>query len=185
MRLFVSVDLPPTLADAVAAVQAEFEGASGLNFVSPEHAHITLKFLGEVPEWRLQRVADALDRAVSETAVDPFVVEFSGVGAFPSHDYISVVWLGVDDGTRELTILHEKIEDRFVDVGFDPADHEFTPHVTLARMEHAGGKEHVQSVLEAVDPRPGSMTVSEVRLTKSALTDDGPEYSTVHRVELD
>lgn len=185
MRLFVSVDLPHGLAEAVADVQDEFSDASGLNFVDPEQAHITMKFLGDVPERRVERLASELDQAVSEAEVDPFEIEFSGVGAFPSRDYISVVWLGVDCGARELTELHECIEQQFVDLGFDPEDHEFTPHVTLARMKHAGGKELVQDLLDEYDPDPGSMRVSEVRLTKSDLGHEGPVYSTVHRASLE
>ena len=185
MRLFVSVDLPRTLAEGVAEVQNEFEDASGLDFVDPEQAHVTLKFLGDVPEGRLERVESALEQAVSEAEVDPFDLEFSGVGAFPNPDYIRVVWLGVDEGAREMTALHESIEEQFVDVGFDPEDHDFTPHVTLARMKHAGGKDHVQERLENYDPSPGTMRVEDVRLTESELGPDGPEYTTVHSVPLD
>lgn len=185
MRLFVSVDLPADLADAVAAVQDEFRDAPGLRFVDPTQAHVTLKFLGEVPERRVSRVSETLGRAVQTAGVAPFELELSGVGAFPSHDYISVVWLGVAAGTSELTALHDAIEAAFVDAGFEPEDHAFTPHVTLARMEHAGGKAHVQDVLERYDPEPGGMRVSEVRLTRSDLEADGPHYSTVHRVPLE
>lgn len=185
MRLFVSVDLPRTLAEGIAEVQDEFEGASGLDFVDPEQAHVTLKFLGEVPERRLERVESTLEQAVSEAEVDPFEVEFSGVGAFPNHDYIKVVWLGVDAGAGELTALHESIEDQFVEMGFEPEDHEFTPHVTLARMKHAGGKDLVQELLDNYDPSPGTMQVEDARLKKSELGPGGPEYSTVHSVPLD
>ena len=185
MRLFVSVDLPETLAAAVADVQDEFSDASGLDFVDPAQAHVTLKFLGDVPEQRLEQVETTLEEAVSEAEVDPFEVEFSGVGAFPNADYINVIWLGVADGATELSALHESIEESFVETGFDPETHEFTSHVTLARMKHAGGKEHVQELLETYDPSPGSMTVDEVRLTKSELSRDGPEYTTMHRVPLD
>jgi 2'-5' RNA ligase len=102
---------------------------------------------------------------------------------FPHLDYISIVWLGVREGGTELTRLHEAIEDSTVDMGFDPEDHEFTPHVTLARMEHAGGKELVQDVVRERDPDAGSLDVTEVRLTESTLTPDGPEYETVERFE--
>jgi len=95
-----------------------------------------------------------------------------------------VVWLGVREGGERMTRLHEAIEDRTVAVGFDPEDHEFTPHVTLARMDHAGGKATVQRVLDERDPDGGSLDVKEVRLTESTLTPDGPEYETVERFPL-
>jgi 2'-5' RNA ligase len=103
---------------------------------------------------------------------------------FPSLDYISVVWVGVGDGSEQLTQLHEAIERRTTAMGFDPEDHEFTPHATIARMDHAGGKELVQETVENRDPTVGRIQFDEIRLTKSELTADGPEYSTVERFEL-
>ncbi len=185
MRLFVSVDLPERLADSVAGVQAEFADADGLDFVDPEQAHLTLKFLGDIPESREGELIDALESAVAASGVEPFDAELRGLGVFPSLDYISVLWLGVEEGSDELARLHEAIEETFVEEhGFDPEDHEFTPHVTLARMKHAGGKELVQDLVRERDPEVGTVRVSEVRLTESTLTPEGPEYETVRTVDL-
>lgn len=183
MRVFVSVDLPPDLTASVKAVQDRFADASGLNFTDPSQAHITLKFLGEVPPEDIEDIEAALTAAVREVEVPPFEAIFRGLGAFPSTEYIRVVWLGVADGTDEFMALHEAIERRFTDMGFPPEEHSFTPHVTLARMEHAGGKDLVQRGLED-DPVVGSMQVTDVCLTESTLTPDGPEYSTLIRVPL-
>ena len=182
-RLFVSVDLDG-LAEEVRAIQEQFEGADGLNIVDPGQAHVTLKFLGEVDEGRVGELSDELEAAVGDSGVDPFTVEFGGLGVFPHLGYISVVWLGVREGGEQLTRLHEAIEDRTVATGFDPEEHDFTPHVTLARMEHTGGKEVVQAVVENTDPDAGSLRVEEVRLKESTLTSDGPVYETRHRVPL-
>jgi len=183
MRLFVSVDLDG-LEDAVASVQESLRGRSGLNPTDPAQAHVTLKFLGDVDAGRLPDLTDALAAALEEAGVSPFESEFGGLGVFPHLDYISVVWLGVRDGSRELRRLHESIEARTVALGFDPKDHKFTPHVTLARMDHAGAKEAVQNYVTGSDPTAGRMTVEEVRLTESTLTDSGPVYETVERFEL-
>ncbi|MBZ6494830.1 RNA 2',3'-cyclic phosphodiesterase [Natrinema longum] len=184
MRLFVSVDLPDDLADPVADLQAEFADASGLDFTDPEQAHVTLKFLGDVNADRLPALERALEAAVDDAGVDPFPVRYGGLGVFPSLEYISVVWLGVERGGDELTRLHEAIEDRTTAMGFDAEDHDFTPHVTLARMEHAGGKELVQDLVREREPTIGEDRVDEIRLTESTLTDDGPVYSTVESFPL-
>ncbi|PCR91767.1 RNA 2',3'-cyclic phosphodiesterase [Natrinema ejinorense] len=203
MRLFVSVDLPGDLADPVADLQAEFADASGLDFTEPEQAHITMKFLGDVRksnalssqsesqndsddvnEERLPALERALEAAVDDADVDPFPVRYGGLGVFPSLEYISVVWLGVERGGDELTRLHEAIEDRTTAMGFDAEDHDFTPHVTLARMNHAGGKELVQDLVREREPTIGEARVDEIRLTESTLTDDGPVYSTVESFPL-
>ncbi|WP_435551198.1 RNA 2',3'-cyclic phosphodiesterase [Natrinema sp. CGMCC1.2065] len=185
MRLFASVDLPNDLAEPVADLQDEFADASGLEFTDPAQAHVTMKFLGDVDEDRLPALERALGAAVADAAVDPFTVRYGGLGVFPSLEYISVVWLGVADGGEELTRLHEAIEDRTTAMGFDPDDHDFTPHVTLARMTHAGGKELVQELVEEREPAIGEARVDEVRLTESTLTDEGPVYSTVASFPLE
>ncbi|WP_135534980.1 RNA 2',3'-cyclic phosphodiesterase [Halostella pelagica] len=185
MRLFVSIDLPDELADSVREVQELFEEAAGLNFTDPEQAHVTVKFLGDVDEDRLDEVTAAVERGVDHADIkNSFPARFAGLGVFPSLDYISVVWLGVEVGKAEMTTLHECIEDETTDIGFEPEENEFTPHVTLARMEHAGGKERVQEVVENRHPTVGEMAVEEVRITESDLTQDGPEYSTVESFPL-
>jgi 2'-5' RNA ligase len=185
MRLFVSIDLPDEFAAEVEAVQDRFADASGLSFTDPEQAHVTLKFLGEVNGGELPRVKNALRRAVEKASVGSFEATYEGLGVFPSLGYIQVLWLGVGAGSEEMTALHEAVEREVTRLGFDPEDHEFTPHVTLARMEHAGGKELVQGNVEELDPTVGTTEVSEIRLTESVMTDEGPEYSTVESYALE
>jgi 2'-5' RNA ligase len=183
-RLFVSVDLPDELADEVAAIQDEFRDASGLRFTDPAQAHVTVKFLGDVESGRVEAVETALASAVADADVDPFTARVEGLGVFPSMEYISVLWAGFSAGVEELTALHEATEARMVDLGFDAEEHEFTPHVTLARMDHGGGKELVQEGVRQLDPVVGEWTVEDVRLTESELRSEGPVYSTVRRFDL-
>lgn len=207
MRLFFSVDLPDRLADDVAAVQERFDDAAGLRLTNPEQAHLTLKFLGDVDSDQLDDLRSAAARAVENARiepdqmtergatrtgsdddvgvpVEPFEAEVGGLGVFPSIEYISVVWVGFRDGTAELTALHEALESETTALGFEPEEHEFTPHVTIARMDDARGKDRVQKLVRETDPTIGRFRVEEIRLTESTLTPDGPEYDTVDTFEL-
>ena len=192
MRAFFAVDLPDALADPIAEIQADLGDAGGLSFTDPTQAHVTLKFLGEIGAQSgsdgdrptVDDVVAAGERAVADAAVgggpvEPFECELTGLGVFPEMDYISVVWAGVGDGTRELTALHESLEAETTARGVDPAAHAFTPHVTLARLSDARGKERVQRVVRERDPEFGRFGVDEIRLVESTLTPDGPEYETV------
>jgi len=83
MQLFVSVDLPLSLADTVETVQDEFSEAEGLRFVDPKQAHFTLKFLGDINPERRDKIKTALHEAVDEASVDPFNCTIGGLGVFP------------------------------------------------------------------------------------------------------
>ncbi|WP_312910929.1 RNA 2',3'-cyclic phosphodiesterase [Natronosalvus caseinilyticus] len=185
MRLFVSVDLPESLADAVAAVQEPLSSAAGIRLTDPTQAHVTLVFLGDVDPDRVPDLERELEAAVDDAEIDPFEARFAGLGVFPSLEYIRVVWLGVEDGHEELTRLQAAVENRTTAMGFEADNHEFTPHATIARMDHAGGKERVQSVVRERSPTVGTTTVEEIRLTESRLTDDGPVYETRERFPLE
>jgi 2'-5' RNA ligase len=200
MRAFFAIDLPDELADGISDVQDGLRGAAGLRFTDPEQAHVTLAFLGDVPEETtgtetgasdeptpkgdVDAVIEAGRRAVEEADVEPFTVGVGGLGVFPSMEYISVVWAGVDDGAAELARLHETLEERTAALGYEPDDHEFTPHVTLARMNDARGKDLVQRVVRERDPDVGTFTAEAVRLKRSRLTSDGPVYETVESFPL-
>ncbi|PSP15487.1 RNA 2',3'-cyclic phosphodiesterase [Halobacteriales archaeon QH_10_67_13] len=185
MRLFVSVDLGE-LAPEIERLQSLFEGADGLRFTDPEQAHVTLTYLGETDPERVPEIETALRGAVEDAGVEPFRAAVGGLGVFPHPGYIRVVWVGIreDGGAGELRALHEAVEERTTTLGFEPDDHEFTPHATLARMDHAGGKELVQEVIQTRDPDASTVRVKEIRLTESRLGSEGSEYDTVAAVEL-
>lgn len=184
MRAFVSVD-PDGLGGEIEALQGEFEGVDGLDFVAPETVHVTLFFLGEIEESRLGAITDAIEEGASESGISPFRAEFGGLGVFPSREFVRVLWIGVREGSEELSRLQERIEGRLTDLGFEADDHEFTPHATIARMRHAGGKERLQRKLDALEPALGTSEIEEIRLTESTLTDEGPEYETIERIPLE
>ncbi|QAU13231.1 RNA 2',3'-cyclic phosphodiesterase [Halorubrum sp. BOL3-1] len=196
MRAFFAVDLPEALAPAVADAQAAFADASGVNPVDPEQAHATLKFCGDIDDATddsaggddspvLDDVIAAGERAVDRAGFDPFDCEVGGLGVFPSREYVSVVWTGFDRGGESLAALNEALEAETTALGVDPADHAFTPHVTLARVENATGADAVRDALDAEKPDVGAFSVDEIRLVKSTLTASGPEYGVVREFGLD
>ncbi|RRJ31022.1 RNA 2',3'-cyclic phosphodiesterase [Halocatena pleomorpha] len=182
MRLFISINLDTV--DELRAAQAPFEALSGIRTLDPEQVHFTLKFIGELDKQQLPALQTALSEAVADAGVQPFDVAVGGYGAFPDHDYITVIWVGVRDGGHQFHRLHDAIERRTVDLGVEPADHSFTPHATIARMDHADEKARVQTILEERDPDVGSIHVSTVELMESRRTPSGSEYRTIHTVEL-
>lgn len=184
-RLFVSVDLPPQFEPKVRDLQSYLRGTrADLSFTKPEQAHLTMKFVGNTPEERVDDVADVLDEAAAR--VDPFRVELGGTGVFPSREYVSVVWVGVREGVEELTRLHNALEKGTVEGGLaDEAEHDYKPHVTLARMDSGRGKSEVLNFVdENEDVNLGSFEAKRLRLKSSVLRDGGSVHDTVYEAEL-
>ncbi len=186
MRLFVSIDLPEHLIDAIADAQDRFPETTDIRYTDPTQAHVTIQFLGEMPSSRLTDIQLALERAVESAAVSSFELTVGGLGAFPSISYITVIWTGVrnDVGVDRTTRLHTAVETEMTDIGISPDEHPFTPHITLARMDGAHGKSTVQRVIETQDPDIGTATVDAIQLKKSILTGSPPTHETVETIPI-
>ena len=143
-----------------------------------------MKFIGDTPESSLKEVKESIDEA--SEAVGPFRVELGGTGVFPSRDYVSVVWVGVREGVEGLTRLHEALEESLVGRGLaDEAEHDYVPHVTLARMNSGRGRTEVLGFVdEHEDVTLGDFEASRLRLKSSVLRDDGSVHKTEYEAEL-
>lgn len=155
-----------------------------LSFVDPGQAHFTIKFLGDTESEHIPVLEEVLDRVAME--FEPFDVQLEDTGVFPDRDYISVVWIGAQEGGQDLHRIHELVEDEVVERGLaEPENHEFTPHVTIARMKSGRGKTEVHKFLDQTSGMEvGEFTVRDVCLKESTLHTDGPEYTTLHRAGL-
>ncbi|MBS1263237.1 MAG: RNA 2',3'-cyclic phosphodiesterase [Methanonatronarchaeales archaeon] len=181
MRCFVSVDLPPELSGRIREFQEELVSTGAdLNAVDPMTVHLTLKFLGEVDEGTASEVEEGLKRAAEN--VEAFGAEFRGTGVFPSRDYVRVVWVGAEgEGFVELA---SRVEDEMAGLGFEREGRKFVPHATVARMRSGRARDRVLDVVDSYGGRFGEMEVEELRLKRSVLTPEGPEYSDLAVVPL-
>jgi len=146
------------------------ERSPGLRWVSADNLHLTLRFLGGVEAERLDRLSSAL----REVPIQPFEVRLGGPGFFGRAAAVRVVWLGVEEGRRELERLAEAIEERCLEAGFEAESRPFNPHLTLARARERGGTPLPEL------PAPPSLpawTVSGFHLYRSQTRPGGAVYS--------
>ena len=140
MRLFVAINLPEevrtNLLDA-ARLAVQSLGLGGeVRWVPPENLHLTLKFLGELPENRLPGIHAALEAAAERH--EPFAFTLAGLGGFPSLRRARVVWAGVSHGRERLRHLAEDVDGALArGVGTEPEDRGYKPHITLGRSRRS------------------------------------------------
>lgn len=124
MRVFVAIDMPDAVLDALEAVQDEVPVG---RLMVPETLHLTLAFLGEVSDATLISVDEEMQRLRAE----PFAVRLRGLGTFGNRSP-SVLWAGVAPEPR-LSALRERVRGAVRRAGLDLPRERFRPHVTLAR----------------------------------------------------
>jgi len=125
MRVFVAIDIPDHVRDALERLHADLPVGRAM---AAETFHLTLAFLGEVPEAVMVTVHEALN----DLRADPFVLRFSGVDVFGGKQP-RLVWAGVAH-QPELGALRKKIHRSIGAAGLKLPRERFRPHVTLARL---------------------------------------------------
>ncbi len=178
-RLFVAVELA-SVARQVEEIQSLLRvAAEDVNWVRPENFHLTLKFLGGTPDERIESIQQALARAVS--GMEPFEVELSGVGAFPTTSRARVVWVGLVP-ERPLVQLAGRVEDELEGLGVGREERPFAAHVTLGRRRTPRRDERLQKTLGELTVANGARSrIAEAVLMQSHLRAGGPVYTPVAR----
>ncbi|MGC4121535.1 MAG: RNA 2',3'-cyclic phosphodiesterase [Myxococcales bacterium] len=146
MRLFVALELDDLARKRLADYQHRLQSLDrAVRWVNPEQIHLTLKFLGEVPDRQIPELAQAVDSLATQPAFE-FVME--SVGYFGSPRSPRVIWAGVRMPNPALTALQKASETAISPLGYPPEDRAYSPHLTLGRVKdfRAG-----QTVAAAVD----------------------------------
>ncbi|MCE9648340.1 MAG: RNA 2',3'-cyclic phosphodiesterase [Parvibaculum sp.] len=132
IRLFTALEIPDGIATRLEALQQGFEHA---RWIERENFHITLRFIGDIPE----NIAADVDEALAEIPFEPFELELEGVGEFGGAKP-HALWAGVKpaEALKRLQARHESALRR---AGLPPDTRKYIPHVTLARLRAAEAPE--------------------------------------------
>ena len=175
MRLFVAMDIPDAVRTALTSLVAALRPAGGsARWTHVENAHVTLKFIGEVPVERAEPIRAAL---MPVRLPVPIEMNFRGVGFFPDAARPRVFWAGIESGP-ELGALSSAVEAALEPVGIPRERREFSPHLTLARFDKAGRLESLRQAIAAAGALEfGRGTAREFYLYQSVLKRGGAEYT--------
>lgn len=158
---------------------------ASVKWVAPEHMHLTLKFLGDVPEQELADVCRVVGEVCDETGA--FEIQYGGAGAFPNLGRPRTVWLGVQEGAEPLEKLQKKIERALRDLGFRRERRRYHGHLTLGRVRGGGPEQgELGELLRGYgDFRTPRMLAEEVRVYASYLDKEGPTHEVLASCPLE
>jgi 2'-5' RNA ligase len=195
MRLFVALDIDAAIRERLARFRAEMKPlAPAARWVGAETFHVTLKFIGEVAQPRV----DALRRALATVQAAPVAITFRGSGFFPNARAARVFWVGIEGG-EALAALAGKVDAALASAGVAREERAFSPHLTLARAgdartpRGASGRpgrlpgDRPNSLFAPLQQRLaqlpaaefGAMTAAEFFLFESKLSPAGAQYSKI------
>ncbi len=182
MRLFVALEIPAAVRDNLAAQISELREVSlkladkRPRWVRPENLHVTLKFIGEVAQDKLDGIHSALSKIRSDAPVD---LQFRGLGFFSGTNHPRVLWAGVN-ASANLPDLAADIDHCLETQGVAPERRAFTPHLTLAKFVPPGLHEMLLAAIRKIGEREfGSCQAREFHLIESKLKPSGAEYTTL------
>lgn len=185
MRLFIAVDINAQVRKRIEQIQRGLQRETGLmkgpvKWVGPDLIHLTLKFLGEVPDQAVGEVC----RLAEETARShsAFEMKVQGLGTFgrPAR----VLWAGIED-CPVLRALQEDLEGRLETAGWPREDRAFSAHLTLCRMKDPKAGARLAEALQGQTSLTlGSVWVDRVIVYESQLQAGGPVYTVVAAYDL-
>jgi 2'-5' RNA ligase len=183
MRLFVALQISEQVKENIRTVRQRFtKPASQMKWVSPEKFHVTLKFIGEVAQEKVEEISRALREVRTPGRVEGV---FRGLGWYWNAKGSGLLWAMIDP-SESLTLLANRIERQLEPLGITPQTHEYQAHLTLARckpLEHRWRSAIPQDLISVANEYKGhlfgSVMAETFDLIASKLDPSGSKYTTL------
>ena len=193
LRCFIALDLPESLKEGIGRITGPLRAAgTSVKWVPVSNLHLTLKFLGNVPEDMVASMRAPLLAAVASHG--RFRRALKGAGSFPGGRRPRVLWLGVvDDGPPDapsaLAAIAADIEAALaaalVEFGFEAETRPFKAHLTIGRVRSQRGALRLAEELKALEGVDfGNFEVREVSMMKSDLLPGGAVHTKLYGLPL-
>ena len=183
MRLFIATNFPAEVIDdlnaRVSRLKPRLPAAS---WVRPESQHLTLAFLGEQAETLVEKLAPAIEHAL--TNISNFEASLSGCGFFPNHRHARVGWIGLQP-EEKFTAIAGVVRDAVTKNGVELDRADFRPHLTLMRIRDRWPPSSIDLFNQSLrEYRSAPFPVRDVTLFSSQLNPKGAIHTPLRKFEL-
>ena len=182
LRLFIAFELPDEIRAAFAEYMLPLRNLPGrVSWVKSENIHLTLKFLGDTPEKKIDDISGALKEVACD--IGSISAKISGSGVFPNERRSRVLWIGVEEKLGALHGLAVAIDHHMHVFGFKKEGRSFSPHLTIGRVREGS----VDKIVAAMRERPfvaREVEWNEITLMQSELRSGGSIYTPLCKIKL-
>ena len=183
MRTFIALDISEEArAEAGRIEKVLKDSGADVKWVKPDSIHLTLKFLGNIPEDRVGPLGAVLDEIASVN--EPFDAVLHDLGVFPRWDYPRVVWIGLNEGADRVKKIARSVEDAMFREGFSRENRPFSPHITIGRVRTVKNKDKLKKIAADVVVSPVPSRMDRITLYRSELSPKGSVYTPLYIAHL-
>ena len=178
IRCFISLELPREIMKYIEELQEQLTKNNFFygKFTEIENLHLTLKFLGEISEDKVEQVKKKL----KEIDFKEFEVFIGEMGVFSKRSF-KILWVKLLN--KKIIELQKLIDDKVRELGFS-VEERFMGHITLARIKKVVKKTEFLNYIKNLKLRKIKFRVKDFVLKKSVLTREGPNYQDLERYSL-
>lgn len=169
MRTFISIDIPENIKKEIVKIQKQLSEFKG-KLTEFENLHLTLKFLGEVDENKLEEVKERLKRIKLKS----FESEIKDTGMFSDR----IIWLGMSNCEELQKQIDEKLSDLF------EVEKRFMGHLTIARVKDVKNKEKFLQEITKIKTPKMKFVADSFNLKESVLNPEKPVYKILESYNL-
>ncbi len=174
MRLFTAIDLPQKIEDDLERLIERLRPTAPIKWSPRDNLHITLKFIGEWPEEKLEELKSAM-RAIGPR--DPIPISVEGLGWFPNPHNPRVFWVAIH-APESLKAFAREVDYALTPLGIEKEKREYSPHLTLARIKEPPPLQALRKEIAALPTADfGSFTADRFFLYHSRLHPSGSVYT--------
>jgi len=181
LRLFIAIPVPLDVRKRIEEFQQQLQCRSPVDkirWTPPEQFHITLNFLGEVLEERVETIKAAAAKVCSGFAA--IQISANGVGYFRDFKNPRVVWVGANDKSSQMSVLHMLLTKALRSSIQSKKEDPFSGHITLGRFFGASNPEN-RDFLKLTTPLQmkhfGGWNANAVEIIRSDLSPAGAKHT--------
>lgn len=182
-RLFVAIKIEPhrELNGILTSLRTKLDHEN-IKWVDPRNLHLTLAFLGDVEDSKIQTISRVLSGACNRTG--PFELVIEGAGVFKNYRDPRIIWLGVREN-ETLVGLANNIAGGLRSEGFMIEERDFKAHLTIGRIRSVSNTDKLKRALDVYNGKEFQrLDTREIILFESILQHRGPIYNTMERFPL-
>lgn len=183
IRTFLALEVPLEIRKSLVEHQKELssQDIGDIHWIEIDHLHLTVHFLGNNSSPTLVQALVDVRKVISELA--PFEISLAPAGVFDRHLKPSVIWVGIQDPSKNLRKLHDLTAEALTRDGIVLEKRPYKPHLTLGRVRSCSLEQskNLHELIDQLKIEPMTWKIDSMVLFESKLSPKGAIYSEMHR----